>query len=102
VFTEQDKPMPPEIAPALFAATKAWKARYTAAGKIEHIWGFAGLAGGAGIANVDSHEELDRIAAEFPFQPFSKVTVYPLADFDKSMDNATNAFQAMMAGMAKH
>jgi muconolactone delta-isomerase len=102
VFTEQDKPMPPEIVPALFAATNAWKARYTAAGKIEHIWSFAGMSGGAGIVNVDSHEELDQISAEFPFQPFSHVTVYALADFDKSMYNATNAFQAMMAGMAKH
>ncbi len=84
------------------AATKAWKARYTASGKIEHIWGFAGLAGGAGVVNADSHEELDQIAAEFPFQPFSHVTVYALADFDKSIDTATNAFQTMMAGMAKH
>jgi muconolactone delta-isomerase len=103
VIAEPKTAIPPEMVLGLYDALKAWKARYIAAGKLEQIWSFAGLGGaGAGIANVDSLEELDQISAEFPFQPFSRVTVYGLADFDKSIESATKAFGAMLGGMAKH
>jgi muconolactone delta-isomerase len=103
VISEPKTPVPPEAVLGLYDALKAWKARYIAAGKLEQIWSFAGLGGaGAGIANVDSLEELDQISAEFPFQPFTHVTVYGLTDFDKSVENATRIFGAMLAGMAKH
>lgn len=102
VVEEQNTPIPPEMVLGLFEAMKAWSARYIAAGKMEQIWGFAGRSGGCGIVNVDSLEELDQMAAEYPFQPFSHVDIYGLVDLDTSIGNATKAFGAMMAGMAKH
>jgi muconolactone delta-isomerase len=101
VVTESNTPIPLEAVLPLYEATKAWKARYAAAGKLEQIWGFAGGKGGCAISNVDSLEELNQIAAEYPFQPFSRMDIYGLVDFDKSVESATKAFGAMLSGMPK-
>ena len=45
----------------------SWVAEHRASGKMEHVWSFAGYAGGGGIMNVDTHEELDKSMAGFPF-----------------------------------
>ena len=58
---------PPEMMPALIDAMTAWTNRFTESGKLEAVWSYAGLAGGGGIANVDSLEELDASMVEFPF-----------------------------------
>ncbi len=102
VVTKQTTPLPPEMVPGLFAALKAFSARYTAAGKIEQSWSFAGLNGGGAILNVASPEELDEIMAEFPLGPFSHREIYGLVHLDKSVDAAAKAFEAMMGTMAKH
>jgi muconolactone delta-isomerase len=102
VVTKQTTPMPPEMVPALFAAMKAFSARYTASGKIEQSWSFAGLSGGGAILDVASPEELDEIMAEFPLGPFSQIEIYGLVHLDKSLDAAAKAFEATMGGMAKH
>jgi muconolactone delta-isomerase len=101
VVTEQNTPIPPEMVLGLFAAMKAFNARYGASGKLEQSWSFAGLSGGGAILNVASPEELDEIMAEFPFGPFSKRKIYSLVDLNKSLDSASKAFEAMMGAMAK-
>ncbi len=101
VITESNTPVPMEAVLPLYEAMKAWKARYVAAGKIEQLWSFPGGKGGCAIVNVDSMEELNQMAAEYPFQPFSGLDLYGLVDFDTSVEQATKAFGAMMAGMAK-
>lgn len=73
-------PMPPEAVPSLIDASIAWKRKYE--GKIEIIFGFAGTKAGGGIANVDSHEELDKLMAEYPMLPFAEVEIYPLVDLE--------------------
>jgi muconolactone delta-isomerase len=102
VVTEQNTPIAPDMVLGLFAAMKAFSARYIAAGKIEQSWSFAGLSGGGAILSVDSPEELDQIMAEFPFGPFSDRKIYSLVDLNKSLDTDSKAFEAMMGGMAKH
>ena len=101
VVTKQTTPMPPEMVPGLFAAMKAFSARYLASGKAEQTWGFAGVQGGGAILNVASPEELDEIMAQFPFGPFSRTTIYSLVDLNSSLDNASKAFEATY-GMAQH
>lgn len=102
VVTNQKTPAPPEMTLGLLAAMKAFNARYTAAGKVEHSWGFAGLSGGGAVLNVSSLEELDEIMAEFPFGAFADIQIYGLVDLNKALDTASKALEAMIGGMAKH
>ena len=80
-------PVPPEIGLGLVQAMKSFSERYRA--KTELDWAFAGLAGGGAILNVDSHEELDKIMGEFPFGPFSDMSVLAITDLSTSMENLT-------------
>ena len=59
-------PMPPEMVAPMFEAPLGWAQKHRASGKLERMWNFAGLQGGGGILNVDSHEELEAIMNEFP------------------------------------
>lgn len=100
VVTKQTTPLPPEMVPGLFAAMKAFSDRYTASGKIEQSWSFAGLSGGGAILSVGSLEELDEIMAEFPLRPFSNIKIYGLVHLSKSLDTAAKAFEAMTGAVA--
>jgi muconolactone delta-isomerase len=87
------------MALGLIEAMRAWVKRYTEAGKMELSWALAGRPGdGGGILNVDSHEELDRIMNEFPFQFVSTTQVQPLADLTASLDTSVQVIQAMAQG----
>ena len=96
VHTSSKHPIPLEMVPPLIDAMTAFANKYTENGKLEDVWSYAGLAGGGGIANVDSLEELDAIMLEFPFRPFSEVEVLPLVDLQGSLQRQKVAFQAMM------
>lgn len=85
------------MAQALVEGMKQWTAAHRSSGKMEQIWSFAGTAGGGGILNVTSHEELDAIMTGFPFGPFSQIDVYPLADLDAALENLSQAIGQMMA-----
>ena len=99
VSTTRTQLIPPEMTLGLIDAMKAWLKRYTEAGKIERSWALAGRPGdGGGIVNVESHEELDRIMNEFPFQFSSSIQVQPLADLTASLDAAVQVIQAMAQG----
>lgn len=92
-------PVPPEMGLGLVQAMKAFSERYRA--KTELDWAFAGLAGGGAILNVDSHEELDKIMGEFPFGPFSEMTVMAITDLATSMDNLTRQLEMAIQGMPR-
>jgi muconolactone delta-isomerase len=96
VVTKQNAAFPPEAASMLINAMRQWSGVHLQSGKMEQIWSFAGLGGGGGVLNVDSHEELDQIMAGFPFAQFSQIEVYPLADLNASMDNFEKVIQQMM------
>ncbi len=95
VVTKANQPPPPEMAMGLVDAMSEWARKHTTSGKIEQIWGFAGIQSGGGITNVNSLEELDAIMAEFPFGPFSDIEIYGLVDLGTALKNAKQAMQAM-------
>jgi muconolactone delta-isomerase len=98
VITETRNPMPPEAAPGLMDALKAWAKRYKESGEMEAVWANAGRPGGGGIINVDSLEELDAIMVEFPAGVFSEIEIIPIVGLDASLDRAKRAFEAMRGG----
>lgn len=95
VVTKSKLPFPPEMALGLIEAAEGWIRKHSENGKMEQVWGFAGLQGGGGILNVASLDELDAIMTEFPFGPFSEIEVYGLADVHKGMEVMKQAVRAM-------
>lgn len=99
VVTENRTPVPPEMALPMMQMMQAWTAEHLASGKLEQTWSFAGITGGGGILNVDSHEELDAIMGGFPFGQHSTITVYALADLDASLRDGITRIEGIMAMM---
>jgi muconolactone delta-isomerase len=86
VVTNQRQAAPPEMMLPLVQAMKEWLAEHRTSGKLVEVWNFAGIAGGGGIVEVDSHEELEVIMGAFPLGPFSDIEAYALSDVDAAMD----------------
>ncbi len=95
VVSKAKQPPPPEMAMGLTEAMEGWVSRHTASGKMEQVWGIAGVRAGGGILKVDSLEEVDAIMAEFPLGPFSDVEIYGLVDLETTLKNTKQAIQAM-------
>ena len=100
VITRQSMPPPPEMLMPMIGAMEAWVAQNRASGKATATWAFAGTPGGAGVVEVESHEELDAIMSRFPFGPYSTVEIIALSNLDESLANAKAFVGEMMAGMA--
>ena len=98
VVTRANSPLPPDMIMGMIEAMQHWSRTHRESGKLEQVWSFAGIDGGGGILNVDSHEELDAIMAGFPFGPFSQIDIYPLADLDAGLASFSQAVQQMMGG----
>lgn len=98
LVTKNRETVPMEMAMPMLQMMQAWVAENRASGKLLEAWSFAGTIGGGGILEVDSHEELDKVMAGFPFGQSSDMWVYPLADLDAALANAVTNFEAMMAG----
>lgn len=99
VITKPRSAPPPEMAVPLIEAMEAWVAQNRASGKAKALWSFAGYAGGGGVVDVDSPEELDEIMAGFPFAPFSTIEVLALADLDRALQSSKAVFQRMAEAM---
>ena len=99
IITKQSSPPPPEMIVPLIEAMKAWVAQGRSSGRLKSLWGFAGIPGGGGVVEVDSHEELDEIMVAFPFGPFSNIEIIALSDIDKALAGAKATFQQMMEMM---
>ena len=100
VITRQSTPPPPEMLMPMIGAMDAWVGQLRASGKAKAMWAFAGTAGGGGVLEVESHEELDAIMTRFPFGPYSTIEILPLSSLDESLANAKAFVEDMMAGMA--
>ena len=98
VITKSKHPVPPEMGLTLVDAMGAWSDQLTESGKAEAMWSIAGRAGGGGILNVDSLEELDAIMIQFPFGPFFDIEVFPLVDLHESLQRLKQAMQMMGGG----
>jgi muconolactone delta-isomerase len=79
---------------------QAWLAEHRESGKLEQVWSFAGQVAGGGIANVDSHEELDAIMATWPLAQVSEATIYPLADLDAVLNVSVANIERIMEAMS--
>ena len=99
VITKQTGPPPPEMVVPLIEAMQAWVAEGRASGTNKSSWSFAGMPGGSGFIEVDSHEELDEIMIRFPFAPFSSIEIIALADIDKALEGVKATYQKMMEMM---
>lgn len=93
VLTKSRTPAPPN--PDLIDAMTAWLDQHEGSGKMEQSWAFAGITGGGGILNVDSHEELDAVMGGFPFAPFSSIEVYPLSDLRQSLETTRDQLEKL-------
>lgn len=100
ITTKQTSMPPPEMTFALMDAMDGWVAERRASGKLDSIWSFAGLSGGGGVVDVDSHEELDEIMSTFPWAPFSSIEIYALSDLDHSLKVFRAAVERMMPAVA--
>lgn len=98
VITKSREAPPMEMAVPMMQMMQAWVAEHRGSGKLVESWSFAGMVGGGGILDVDSHEELDAIMAGFPFGQTSDITVYAMADLDAALENGLANIEAMMAG----
>ncbi len=93
LVTSKPKHMvPPEVSVALIDAMGPWASKYAA--KFDQIWGFAGIAGGGAIVNVNSLEELDAMMAEFPMGGLSEMEISPITDLEGALQRAKQALEA--------
>lgn len=99
VVTRSREAVPPEMSLPMMKMMQEWVAEHRSSGKMEQVWSFAGVVGGGGIMNVDSHEELDKIMGGFPFALYSDVAVYALADLDVSLADNVERIESIMAMM---
>ena len=89
---------PPEAMVGMLEAMAAWRDRWRS--KMETFEFFAGRGGGWGVFNMDEIE-LSQSMMEFPFAPFSTISVHPTVPGDdalKRLTETTKAALAMMGG----
>ncbi|UCG43971.1 MAG: hypothetical protein JSU73_05000 [candidate division WOR-3 bacterium] len=84
VQSAPEGPVPPEVMNTAMPAQMAYFKKLKEQGKIESIYAFAAEKGGCGIFEVDSHEELLKIATENPMWPFVSWDVWPLTSMDEA------------------
>jgi hypothetical protein len=78
VLVEPRFPIPPEMFPVLLDGFAAWRERYRQS--MESFEFFAGGGGGFGVINTPDEASLNRMMVEYPFTPFSEITVRPILD----------------------
>jgi muconolactone delta-isomerase len=97
VFVRARDSVPLDMAMSLTEATEAWVSRQRAGGKVQALWGLAGIIGAAGVFKVDSTDELDEIMSTFPFRAFSAVEIIALSDMERSLAHSKAQIGRMMA-----
>jgi len=93
--------LPPAVSRQLMEATVAWVKQKMQAGVCLESYTIAGGHGSMAIVEYKSGEELARDFIQMPVGSFMDFEVYPLADFDESMNayiEALKAAEKMMPG----
>ena len=85
---------PPEIFPTLLDGFAAWREAHRE--HMESFEFFAGGGGGFGIVNVPDEAALNRIMIQYPFTPYSKITVRPILDGDTALGQWREIMSEMM------
>jgi hypothetical protein len=86
--------VPPEQFPMLLDGFADWRERHRAS--MESFEFFAGGGGGFGIVNVSDEATLNRMMVEYPFTPFSEITVRPILEGDEALDQWREVMRQMM------
>ena len=96
VLVEPRFPIPPEIFPALLDGFAAWREQYR--NSMESFEFFARGGGGFGVINTPDEASLNRMMVEYPFTPFSQITVRPILDGDTALGQWREIIGQMMGG----
>jgi hypothetical protein len=86
--------VPPEMFPTLLDGFAAW--RDANRENMEAFEFFAGGGGGFGILNVPDEATLNRIMVQYPFTPFSELTVRPILEGDTALGQWREIMSEMM------
>ncbi len=98
VLVEPKFAIPPEMFPVLLDGFAAWREQYRQS--MESFEFFVGGGGGFGIINAPDEETLNRMMVEYPFTPFSEITVRPILDGDVALGQWREVMRQMMGGPA--
>jgi hypothetical protein len=85
---------PPEVFPTLLEGFAAW--RDANREHMESFEFFAGGGGGFGIFNGPDEATLNRIMFQYPFFPYSQITVRPILDGDAALGQWREIMSEMM------
>jgi hypothetical protein len=58
---------------------------------------FAGAGGGFGIVNLEDEAALNLMFVEYPFSPYSEITLHPIVDGDTALRQWQHALQEMQS-----
>jgi len=85
---------PPEVFPTLLDGFAAWREAHRE--HMESFEFFAGGGGGFGIFNGDE-ATLNRMMFQYPFFPYSQITVRPILDGDAALGQWREIMSEMMS-----
>jgi len=88
---------PPEVLPMVLDAMSAWRDRWRS--KMEQFEFFAGRGGGWGVFNCADDTEFSQAMMEFPFAPFSVISVHPTVAGDDALERLKQTTKQMLAAM---
>jgi hypothetical protein len=84
----------PEMFPTLLDGFAAWRDAHRES--MEAFEFFAGGGGGFGILNVPDEATLNRIMVQYPFTPFSELTIRSILDGDTALGQWREIMSEMM------
>ena len=88
--------IPPEMFPTLLEGFAAWRDAHRESMEVFEF--FAGGGGGFGVLNVPDEATLNRMMVQYPFTPFSEVTVRPILDGDTALEQWREVMRGSLGG----
>ena len=85
--------VPPEIFPTLLDGFAAWRDAHRE--HMESFEFFAGGGGGFGVFNGPDEATLNGMMFEYPFTPYSEITIRPILDGDVALGQARESMSEM-------
>ena len=85
--------VPPEIFPTLLDGFAAWRDAHRE--HMESFEFFAGGGGGFGVFNGPDEATLNAMMFEYPFTPYSEITIRPILDGDVALGQARESMSEM-------
>ena len=96
VVVEPRFPVPPEMFPTLLDGFAAWRDLHRDI--MESFEFFVGGGGGFGVVNVPDEATLNRMMVQYPFTPFSEITVRPILDGDTALEQWREVMRGSLGG----